>query len=161
MSYMPSKSPPNSANLKKTLGRLGQQIRMRRRALKVSAIAASEAAGISRMTLNRIEGGEASVTLGAYLNVISALGLAFELNDPKLRSKVANIKVPKKVRLDEYPGLRRLAWQLKDKTEVTPEEALDLYERNWRHIEHDKMNSKEQGLINALLAKFGRKGLLV
>ena len=43
--------------LKELLGRLGQRIRTRRKLLKISAVAASEAAGISRMTLNRIESG--------------------------------------------------------------------------------------------------------
>jgi transcriptional regulator with XRE-family HTH domain len=36
------------------------------KALKVSATTAAEAAGMSRMTLHRIERGEPSVTMGAY-----------------------------------------------------------------------------------------------
>jgi hypothetical protein len=47
------------------LRQLGQEIRERRKQLKLSAVATSEAAFISRMTLNRIEKGEPSVTLGA------------------------------------------------------------------------------------------------
>lgn len=158
---MPSSAPPRGAHLKKILRQLGQQVRTRRKLLKVSTVATAEAAGISRMTLNRIEHGEASVTLGAYLNVISVLGLELKFIDPRTNKKCSQLKLPKKIRLADYPQLKKLAWQIKDTTEVTAEEALDLYERNWRHIDRDKLSAREQHLIEALLAKLGRSDLLV
>lgn len=158
---MPSPAPPRGLQLKKILRQLGEQIRSRRKLLKISAIATSEAAGISRMTLNRIERGEASVTLGAYLNVISTLGLKLHLEDPKVRAHVSRPKLPEKIRLADYPQLKRLAWQLKGTTEVTAEEALDLYERNWRHLDQKKLSANERQLIERLLARLGRSRLLV
>lgn len=157
---MPAAAPPRGSQLKKALRQLGQQLRLRRKLLKLSAVATAEAAGISRMTLSRIEGGEASVTLGAYLNVISVLGLEIGLRDPKVAAPMTDI-VPKKIRLADYPQLKKLAWQLGDTVEVSAEEALDLYERNWRHVEEKKLSSEERLFIKSLLAKLGRSGLLV
>jgi len=157
---MPAAAPPRGTQLKKILRQLGEQIRMRRKLLKISAVATAEASGISRMTLNRIEAGEASVTLGAYLNVISALGLEVELIDPKAATKTTD-EVPDKIRIADYPQLKKLAWQLKDTTELTANEALDLYERNWRHVESAKLSAKERHFIRSLLVKLGRSGLIV
>ncbi len=55
----------------------------------------------------------------------------------------------------------RLAWQMKSTAELTPEEALDLYERNWRHVDIKNMSEKEKELITTLLNAFGREKLLV
>lgn len=71
--HMPRPAPASGPKVKKLLCQLGLQIRSRRKNLKVSAVSTAEAAGISRMTLNRIERGEASVTIGAYLSVLSVL----------------------------------------------------------------------------------------
>ncbi len=159
---MPAAAPPRGPQLKKALRQLGQQIQLRRKLLKVSAVAAAEASGVSRMTLNRIESGEASVTFGAYLNVISVLGLTVELSDPKNRPKPARDREDlDRIRLADYPQLKQLAWQLKDTTELSAEEALELYERNWRHVEKKKLTARERALIKALLARLARAGLLV
>lgn len=78
---MPAQAPPSGPKVEKALRLLGERIRERRKMLKVSAIATAEAAGVSRMTLYRVERGGASVTIGAYLNVVSVLGLELELAD--------------------------------------------------------------------------------
>ena len=41
----------------------------------------AEAAGLSRVTLHRIERGEPAVTIGAYLNVITALGRHLDITE--------------------------------------------------------------------------------
>ncbi len=74
---MPSPAPTIASNAADTLSALGKQIRAHRKALRISATSTAEAAGISRVTLHRIENGELSVTMGAYLNAIAALGLNF------------------------------------------------------------------------------------
>ena len=45
------------------LRQLGEQVRLQRKALRISATAAAEAAGMSRVTWHRIEKGEPSVTM--------------------------------------------------------------------------------------------------
>ena len=159
---MPAPSPPIGPALQQALRGLGQRLRTHRKRLGVSAAATAEAAGMSRVTLHRIERGEASVAMGAYLSVISALGLKLELSDRRSRrSRQAGPKPPSKIRLADYPQLKRLAWQLKDTKEISPKEALDIYERNWRHIDLETMDSREQELVQALLDAFGRERLLV
>jgi hypothetical protein len=77
------------------------------------------------------------VILGAYISVIFSLGLELDLVDPqrvKLGSSLAAKGLSKMIRLNDYSQLKRLAWQLKRTMEISPEEALAIYERNWRHI---------------------------
>lgn len=162
---MPAKSPPLSRALEKTLRGLGQQLRDRRKDLGINATTVAEAAGMSRITLYRIEKGEASVAMGAYLNVIFALGLSLKLEDPRGSQHSGHAKastnLPKKIRLADYKQLKRLAWQLKDTKEISPKEALDLYERNWRHVDVKAMDSREKKFLKALLTAFGKERLLV
>lgn len=151
---------------KKALQELGSKLREYRKRMKISALAAAEASEISRITLYRIELGEASVTMGAYINVIHALGLKFELtsNTPyaakPLQDKPTQ-QIPKNIRIADYKQLKKLAWQIKDTKELSAEEALNLYERNWRHIDLKKLDKKEEKLIRTLLNAFGRERLLV
>ena len=61
---MPAKAPPTGDLVAARLASLGQRIRARRKQHKVTATTAAEAAGMSRVTLHRIERGEPSVTMG-------------------------------------------------------------------------------------------------
>lgn len=158
---MPAKTPLHQPKLKQHLNALGKAIRSRRKELKVSAVATSEAAGISRMTLNRIEKGESSVTIGAYLKVLSVLGLSLKVMDLNQNMPSNKLSLSDKVTVDDYPQLKNLAWQLKNTTKLSPKEALDIYERNWRHLDLKKMKPEEWALIQELLTLLGRKKPLV
>lgn len=143
---------------------LGARLRDYRKRMKISSIATAEAAGISRITLYRIERGEASVAMGAYMSVIYALGLKIQLEEIFEQKKVKKIdlqKIPKKIRIADYKQLKRLAWQLKSSKTLTPQETIDLYERNWRHIDFKNLEENEKKLISSLLAFFGRERVLV
>src|SRR4051812_41986971 len=94
----------------RSLTALGERLRRERKRQKVTAVAASEAAGLSRVTLHRIERGEASVAIGAWVAVADALGLALDLVDTKAAPK--SIAVPHAIRLADYPELKKLGWQL-------------------------------------------------
>jgi len=140
------------------LDALGQQIRAYRKALRVSATAAAQAAGMSRVTWHRIEGGEASVTMGAYLSAMAALGLQFGILPPsevRVDSNDAGDWIPVRVRLAEYPQLKRLAWQVHGTDELSPVEALGIYERNWRHIDLQALEPRERQLVEALRRALG------
>lgn len=143
----------------RSLTTLGERLRRERKRQKVTAVAASEAAGLSRVTLHRIERGEASVAIGAWVAVADALGLAFDLVDTK--SVPRSTPVPNPIRLADYPELKKLGWQLRKDAELTPDEALDLYERNWRHVDVERLTAREQALIQALSTKIGGGRLLV
>lgn len=151
---MPAKSPPSSIVATEQLAALGALVRARRKALKVSATALAEAAGMSRVSVHRIEQGEPSVTMGAYLNVLAALGLVFSAaarEEPANRLAEGNPGwLPARIRLADYPALKQLAWQVQGADELTPREALDIYERNWRHLNEAALLPREQHLIEAL-----------
>jgi transcriptional regulator with XRE-family HTH domain len=142
------------------LDALGKGIRARRKSLRVSATTTAEAAGMSRVTLHRIECGEPSVTMGAYANAMAVLGLTLDVALPAERRPEAE-GTSGKVRLADYPQLRRLGWQLPDSAELTAEEALNLYERNWRHVDREAMDEREKQLLEALIHGPGKGHLLV
>lgn len=72
---MPSTSPEMIDAARTELQALGLRIRSRRKGLGISAVRTAQTAKMSRVTLHRIERGGPSVTIGAYFNVLCALGL--------------------------------------------------------------------------------------
>lgn len=141
------------------LALLGERLRIERKRQRVSAVATSEAAGISRVTLHRIERGESSVAVGAWTSVAHALGLTLDLLDLAVATKAK--RPPQKIRLRDWPELKRLAWQLQSGTVLTPEEALQLYERNWRHIDRKSLSEREAELIESLSRELGGGRLMI
>ncbi len=139
---------------------LGAQLRAQRKALKVNATVTAEAAGISRVTLHRIEKGEPSVAMGAWVNVATALGMQLALELPQQQASKNNPKDwwPVRVPLSDYPQLKALSWQVQGADYLTPAEAHDIYERNARHLDTAAMTANEQDLWQALQAAFGKKG---
>lgn len=160
---MPAKSPQNSSSVTEQLAAIGIQIRDRRKSLGVSATALAEAAGMSRVSVHRIERGEASVTMGAYLNVLAALGMTFSasgMQDGADQSLPADRSgwLPVRICIADYPQLQQLAWQVQGTDELKPREALGIYERNWRHIDEAALLPHERDLIDALRLAFGDSG---
>jgi len=157
---MPAKSPEITNATANKLGQIGQQIRDHRKAMRISATVAAEAAGISRVTMHRIEKGEPSVTIGAYLNVMAALNIDFGVIQAETQTEIKpdddrKGMIPARIRLDEYPELKKLAWQVHGIDALSPQEALGIYERNWRHMDEKALKPHEQQLIDALRLGFG------
>ncbi len=156
---MPSTSPKTTTAAAEELAEIGKQIRAHRKALRVSAVTAAESAGISRVTLHRIERGTPSVTMGAYLNAMTALGLGMNVRARSdAYSKAGNQDqpgwIPARIDLQKYPQLKQLAWQVQGTNELKPAEALDIYERNWRHVDASALEPQERNLIEALRLAF-------
>lgn len=156
---MPAPSPQTTATADHRLTAFGRRIQARRKALKVSATTAAQAAGVSRMTLHRIERGEPSVTMGAYMNTLSALGLDVDVVMSSGPQVIAQL--PGGIRIEAYPQLRRIAWQLAPNIELTPEEAWGTYERNWRHVDVAALGAQELQLLADLARTLDRKPLHV
>lgn len=120
---------------------------------------------MSRMTLHRIERGEPSVTMGAYMNALAALGLDVEVTAPVASTAKEMVTPPssrtptKTVRVGDFAQLRRLAWQLPADAELTPEEAWGTYERNWRHADPSALEDNERQLLAELARMLDRKPL--
>ena len=156
---MPAAAPVLPPEAAEQLARLGERLRLHRKQQGISAITAAEAAGMSRMTLHRIERGEPSVTVGAWFAAASALGMQLDLKDPQ--APEATAALPDRIRLADYPQLKKLAWQLQGVEDVSPQEALSLYERNWRHVDAATLSMKEIALVHALATALGGGRLLV
>jgi len=58
------------------------------------------------------------------------------------------------VRLADYPQLQDLAWNRADEF-IPAKEAFQLYERNWRLVDVDRLDARERELIAELKADFG------
>lgn len=67
--------------LVRALKKFGSDIRDARRRRRISVSVMAERASISRMTLNKIERGQAGVAFGSYAMVLFILGLTERLND--------------------------------------------------------------------------------
>lgn len=164
---MPASSPSLDNDAHTNLAALGSMIRARRQQLRVSMASTAEAAGISRVTLHRIERGGPAVTMGAYLNVITALGLRLELSPVEITGgndtaqPSAHTMAAGGVRIGDYPQLHGAAWQLDEDTTLTEFEALQLYERNWLHIDHTAMDPREKKFLQHLADTLSHGRLLV
>jgi transcriptional regulator with XRE-family HTH domain len=152
---MPSITPILPETAAALLQALGEQIRTRRKLLRISATAVAEAAGLSRVTLHRIEKGAPAVTMGAYLHVMGALGMVLGVL-PAADSANPALPVsrkgwlPARIPLADYPQLRQLAWQVHGLDALTPVEALGVYERNARHLNLHTLEPAERDLLDAL-----------
>ena len=137
---------------------LGEQIRAQRKGLKISATALAEAAGISRVTLYRIEQGEASVAAGAYVQVLDALGLKLAIESAHAQKnpepKRFALWIPARIELARYPALAQLAWQVNSSAALKPLEAWGIYVRNAKHLDMQALQPEEKQLWQALKAAF-------
>ena len=74
-------SPTFPVPVIRALRKLGQDVRDARRRRRIPVAILSERASISRMTLNKIEKGDAGVYIGNYATVLFALGMVERLAD--------------------------------------------------------------------------------
>lgn len=65
------------------------------------------------------------------------------------------------IAIKKYPQLRAICWQLHDDVELTPKEALNRYERNWRHVDKTKIPHFEQEFLDLLIQTVGKGVFLV
>lgn len=91
----------------RALRKLGQDIRDARRRRRIPVAILAERASISRMTLNRIEKGEATVSAGNFATALFALGLIdriAELADAAhdgVGREIEEEHLPKRIRLSQ------------------------------------------------------------
>lgn len=79
VSVMPSKPPILYPRQSKILTELGARLRAARLRRRFSVVLVAERAGVSRPTVNKVEQGDPSVSMGTYLRVLAVLGLENDL----------------------------------------------------------------------------------
>ena len=88
----------------KALHKLGRDLRDARKRRRVKMQLQSDRAGISRITLSRIEKGDPSVCMGAYMQVLFVLGMENRIGDlvdattDKIGRFMEEENLPKRVR---------------------------------------------------------------
>lgn len=133
----------------------GQAIQQRRKALKISAQDAADAASISRLTWLKIEKGNPGVSGGSYASALAVLGLTLGVQMVQNQQiQTTTVDFTDLIPVAEYPKLRQLAWHVHANALLTPDEAFGIYERNRRHYDLQKLGEKERNLIRALWQKF-------
>lgn len=95
---MPSKAQPTFASERARLAGFGERLRSARLRRKFSAETVAQRAGVSRMTLHRMEKGDPAVTFGNYLKVLGVLHLEADLDqvarDDELGRKLQDLELP-------------------------------------------------------------------
>ena len=149
---VPAAAPSPQGRCPQRLLAIGRRIRGRRRQLGISAMATAAAAGMSRVTLHRIETGAASVTLGALMNVLDALDLSLgQLEDAEDDgAQAATTTRAETIELAAYPLLQKLAWHVQGTGTLSPAEAAGLYARQRRRLDLEPLQPNERQLIAAL-----------
>lgn len=106
---MPTPHHPPAA-VRRTLRKLGADIHDARRRRRLSMAVVAERAFTSRSTLQRVEAGDAGVSMGVYAAVLQALGLLDGLGDvadisrDKVGQALASAELPKRVRVKRPSG---------------------------------------------------------
>lgn len=81
----------------KVLAQLGENIKLARKRRNYTQTLISERTGLSRLTIRKIENGDAKVSLGHYVAVLGVLGLVNDLekvaSDDELGRKLQDIKL--------------------------------------------------------------------
>lgn len=77
---MPRTHPPIFPATAKQLAALGDRLRLARLRRRYSAESVAVRAGITRVTLARVEKGDAGTSMGAYVAVLRVLGLQGDLD---------------------------------------------------------------------------------
>lgn len=64
------------------------------------------------------------------------------------------------IKIKNYPQLELISWNCHTK-EISEEDALSIYENNWRFIDQEHLTYSEQQLIKHLVHEYGRDFLHV
>jgi transcriptional regulator with XRE-family HTH domain len=80
LTAMPKTHPPIFPATAKQLAALGERLRLARLRRRYSAESVAVRAGITRVTLARVEKGDTGTSMGAYVAVLRVLGLQSDLD---------------------------------------------------------------------------------
>ena len=73
---------------------------------------------------------------------------------PRFRTELARLIDAMAVDRTAWPVLKELTWNRADRW-IPADEALALYERNWRHVDTERIGKDEARMIARLTERFG------
>lgn len=94
------------------------------------------------------------VTVELRLPTEQAGRLRAAVNRPQFGQALERFLQEEVLDINEWPTLRELAWNRADQW-IPAEDALALYERNWRLVEPERLTQAEANLIDQLKHRFG------
>ena len=109
---MPTPHNPSAA-VRRALRKLGADIRDARRRRRLPMAVVAERAFTSRSSLQRVEAGDTSVSIGIYASVLQALGLLdgmgqiADISNDSVGQALASADLPKHVHLKRPAGSSR------------------------------------------------------
>ena len=59
------------------------------------------------------------------------------------------------LRIGDFPQLKLIAWNRREDDFIEEQDALALYERNWRFVDQDALTPLERQLIDRLVRQHG------
>lgn len=74
--------------------------------------------------------------------------------DPELATRLEGMLDEMVVRIQDYPALADIAWNLHEPW-VLARDAFALYERNWRYLAPERLETRERALIARLAERYG------
>ena len=92
-----------------SLKKLGRDIKDARKRRRVTVLLMAQRAGVSRATINKVENGDPTASMGAYTAVLFALGMLERLKDLADGShdvtgrQLADEKLPQRIRMPRQP----------------------------------------------------------
>jgi hypothetical protein len=92
----------------------------------------------------------------ARLKLPAALArrLAFASRQKGFRDALVSLLEAETVEISKYPQLQLLCWNRKGMF-VGSRDAWEMYERNWRFVDHGRLTIAEKELIRELVHRFG------
>jgi transcriptional regulator with XRE-family HTH domain len=132
----------DKCTLRQPAARFGDALRRARHKAGLTQRQLAERAQMPRQKLIQLEQGRPGVAIAAYAAALDALGLELELK-------------PRRIRIADFPQLHRLAWNRPGDEFIEEDDALALYERNWRLVELQQMSAEEKTLLDGLIKRHG------
>lgn len=131
------------------------------RGLSISEVAA--AMNVDPAQVSRFEGGSTNPTMATIRRYADAVGATFHIETRRWVDTDENPppQAERTVAVSRYPQLRIICWQLGPDAELSEQEALSRYEREWRHVDTAALTDTERSFIEHLAQRYGGGKLLV
>ena len=132
--------------MEKTIARRGRP--------KVSALTRAEQLRLAKRAQRERERNTGLATIELRLPAVQAEKLRAATKTPGFAAALHGFLEDFLVDIQRWPALRELAWNRVDRW-IPAEEALSLYERNWRFVEPEHLSIEEKALIDRLTERHG------